>query len=164
MCGSTCFGCLPAHHQELTTALGASGFTVGEKRLERYQEHIRYTKNNDPQSAFAQHILNKQHEHGTINKIVKLLKPLKLHIHANPIWGIFHSITLPIQTTYYRTKPRWTESSHSAEHWHYTHITWHYFSINTSVLNTWTSSHSAMPAAGNDKRYVHIWHFLYMST
>jgi hypothetical protein len=25
----------PAHHQEHTTALGASGFAVGEKRLER---------------------------------------------------------------------------------------------------------------------------------
>jgi hypothetical protein len=29
MCGSTCFGRLPTHHQEHTTALGASGFTVG---------------------------------------------------------------------------------------------------------------------------------------
>jgi len=29
MCGSTCFGRLSAHHQERTTALGASGFTVG---------------------------------------------------------------------------------------------------------------------------------------
>jgi len=29
MCGSTCFGRLHAHHQELTTALTASGFTVG---------------------------------------------------------------------------------------------------------------------------------------
>jgi hypothetical protein len=28
MCGSTCFGRLFAHHQEHTTALGASGFTV----------------------------------------------------------------------------------------------------------------------------------------
>jgi len=28
-CGSTCFGRLHAHHQELTTALLASGFTVG---------------------------------------------------------------------------------------------------------------------------------------
>jgi len=28
MCGSTCFGRLPAHHQEHTTALGASGITV----------------------------------------------------------------------------------------------------------------------------------------
>jgi len=35
MCGSTCFGSLPAHRQEHTTVLGASGFTVGEKRLER---------------------------------------------------------------------------------------------------------------------------------
>jgi len=30
----TCFGRLPARHQEHTAALGASGFTVGEKRLE----------------------------------------------------------------------------------------------------------------------------------
>jgi len=35
MCGSTCFGRLPAHHQEHTNALGASGLTVGEKRLEK---------------------------------------------------------------------------------------------------------------------------------
>ena len=41
-----------------------------------YQEHIRYVKNNDPQSAFAQHILNNQHEYGTINEIMKLLKPI----------------------------------------------------------------------------------------
>jgi len=26
ICGSTCFGRLSTHHQELTTALGASGF------------------------------------------------------------------------------------------------------------------------------------------
>ena len=30
MCGSTCFGRLSAHHQKRTTALGASGSTVGE--------------------------------------------------------------------------------------------------------------------------------------
>jgi len=29
MCGSTCFGPFHAHHQENTTALAASGFTVG---------------------------------------------------------------------------------------------------------------------------------------
>jgi hypothetical protein len=28
MCRSTCFGHLHAHHQELTTALTASGFTL----------------------------------------------------------------------------------------------------------------------------------------
>jgi hypothetical protein len=35
MCGSTCFGCLSAHRQECTTALGAFGFTIGAWRLER---------------------------------------------------------------------------------------------------------------------------------
>jgi hypothetical protein len=35
MCGSTCFEGPSAHHQERTTALGASGFTVGEWRMER---------------------------------------------------------------------------------------------------------------------------------
>jgi len=28
MCGTTCFGRLSAHHQEHTTALGASGFML----------------------------------------------------------------------------------------------------------------------------------------
>jgi hypothetical protein len=43
---------------------------------QRYQEHIRYIRNNKPQSAFAQHILNNQHEYGTIEEIMKLLKPI----------------------------------------------------------------------------------------
>jgi hypothetical protein len=29
MCSSTCFGHFLAHHEEITTALAASGFTVG---------------------------------------------------------------------------------------------------------------------------------------
>ena len=41
----------------------------------RYQEHVRYIRNNDLQSAFTQHILNNQHEYGTIEEIMKLLKP-----------------------------------------------------------------------------------------
>jgi hypothetical protein len=32
MCGSTCFGRFFAHHQQLTTALAPSGFTVGALR------------------------------------------------------------------------------------------------------------------------------------
>jgi hypothetical protein len=35
MCGSTCFGRFSAHHQEHKTALGATGFIVGEKQLKR---------------------------------------------------------------------------------------------------------------------------------
>ena len=36
MCGSTCFGRLSAHHQERTTALGASGSIDGALWLERW--------------------------------------------------------------------------------------------------------------------------------
>jgi hypothetical protein len=42
----------------------------------RFQEHIRYIRNNNPQSAYAQHILQKQHEYGQMNSIMTLLKPL----------------------------------------------------------------------------------------
>ena len=44
---------------------------------QRYKQHIRYIKNNNPQSAYALHILNNQHEYGPIEKTMTLLKPLK---------------------------------------------------------------------------------------
>jgi hypothetical protein len=42
----------------------------------RYQEHIRYIRTNNPQSAFAQHILHNQHEYGTIHDLMTPIKPL----------------------------------------------------------------------------------------
>jgi len=47
---------------------------------QRYQEHMRYIRGNNPQSAFAQHILNHRHEYGKIEEIMKLLK----HINHTP--------------------------------------------------------------------------------
>jgi hypothetical protein len=44
------------------------------RNLKQYQEHIRYIRNN-PQSTYAQHILKNQHEYGTIEEIMKLIKP-----------------------------------------------------------------------------------------
>ena len=41
---------------------------------QRYQEHIRYIRNNDPQSAYALHILKNQHEYGPMNDTMSLLK------------------------------------------------------------------------------------------
>ena len=41
----------------------------------RFQEHVRYIKKNNPQSAFAQHILHNRHEYGTIEEIMKLVDP-----------------------------------------------------------------------------------------
>jgi len=48
MCASTCFGSLSAHHQERTTALGASGFTIGVWRLERCWSWSKTMINNAP--------------------------------------------------------------------------------------------------------------------
>jgi len=41
----------------------------------RFQERIRYIRSNNPQSVFAQHILQNQHEYGQMNSIMTLLKP-----------------------------------------------------------------------------------------
>jgi hypothetical protein len=42
--------------------------------LTRYKEHIRYVKNNEPKSAYAQHILDSQHEFGPAHKTVELIQ------------------------------------------------------------------------------------------
>jgi hypothetical protein len=42
----------------------------------RFQEHITYIRNNNPQLAYAQHILQNQHKYGQMNSIMTLLKPL----------------------------------------------------------------------------------------
>jgi len=43
----------------------------------RFQEHIRYIKTNNPQSAYAQHILQNRHEYGTLAETMALLKPIQ---------------------------------------------------------------------------------------
>jgi len=43
---------------------------------QRYCEHIRYIRNNNPQSAYAQYIVRNQHEYGTITVTMTLLKPI----------------------------------------------------------------------------------------
>jgi hypothetical protein len=43
----------------------------------RYQEHIRYIKNNNSQSTHALHILNNTHEYGPMHKTMELLKQIK---------------------------------------------------------------------------------------
>jgi hypothetical protein len=45
----------------------------------RYKEHIRYIKNNDPKSAYAQHILDNQHEFGPAHKTMELIQACNKH-------------------------------------------------------------------------------------
>jgi hypothetical protein len=44
---------------------------------QRYREHIRYIRNNDPQFAYAMHILQNTHEYGTITDTMTLLRPIQ---------------------------------------------------------------------------------------
>jgi hypothetical protein len=41
-----------------------------------FREHIRYIKINDPQSAYAQHILQNIHEYGNFTDTMTLLEPI----------------------------------------------------------------------------------------
>jgi len=55
----------------------------------RFQEHMRYIRNNNPQSAYVQHILQNQHEYGTLDNIMTLLKPLKNNTMLIPYEQLF---------------------------------------------------------------------------
>jgi hypothetical protein len=43
---------------------------------QRFREHVRYIKNNDPHCALALHILNCRHKYGNINDTMTLLKQI----------------------------------------------------------------------------------------
>jgi len=40
----------------------------------RHKEHIRDIRTNNPQSAYAMHVLQNRHEYGTIENTLQLLK------------------------------------------------------------------------------------------
>jgi len=54
MCGSTCFGRFLAHHRELTTALAASGFTVGALAVAALLAVVWQTTTNNAATAMLQ--------------------------------------------------------------------------------------------------------------
>ena len=58
-----------------TCKLAYVGQTSRSLKL-RFQEHTRYIRHNNPQSAYAQHILHNRHEYGPIDHTMTILKPL----------------------------------------------------------------------------------------
>jgi hypothetical protein len=60
-----------------------------------YREHIRYIRNNNPQSAYAQHILQNRHEYGSITDTMTLHKPIHKMSVLTPYEQLF------IQTFHY---------------------------------------------------------------
>jgi phosphoribulokinase len=75
---------------------------------QRYQEHIRYVRHNEPQSAYAQHILNNKYEYGPINNTMTWLK------HINKTSLLLPYEQLHIQT-HHQHKQRISEQ-HVGEH------------------------------------------------
>jgi hypothetical protein len=71
---------------------------------QRYQEHIHYIRNNDPQSTYAQNILNKQHEYGTITDTMTLLK----HEHKTSMLIPYEQLFIQ---TYYQNRHLITEQN-----------------------------------------------------
>jgi hypothetical protein len=69
-----CAVCLMLLHS-LCRCTSLRGRTSRTLKL-RYQEHTHYIKDNDPQSAYALHIVHNRHEYGPIDKTMTLLKPL----------------------------------------------------------------------------------------
>jgi GIY-YIG catalytic domain. len=51
---------------------------AGRSLKQRYQEHIRCIKQNDPQSAYVLHILNNNHKYGPFNTNMTVLKQITI--------------------------------------------------------------------------------------
>jgi hypothetical protein len=58
-----------------TCKLAYVGQTSRSLKL-HFQEHIQYIRYNNPQSAYAQHILQNRHKYGCIDHLMTILKPL----------------------------------------------------------------------------------------
>jgi hypothetical protein len=58
---------------------------TGRNLKQRYLEHTRYIRNNDPQSAYAAHIINNIHEYGSINNNMTLFKQANKGPHTNSL-------------------------------------------------------------------------------
>jgi hypothetical protein len=50
---------------------------AGRNLTTRYKEHIRNTRLNKDESAFAQHTLNKQHQYGPMTLIMEMIEKAK---------------------------------------------------------------------------------------
>jgi hypothetical protein len=109
---------------------------IGQTRgnlMQPYQEHIHYVRNNDPQPAYAYHILSNQHEYGNINEIITLIKPIQKSSMLIPYEQFFIHSYPQHKTTYHGKQLRQAESTISTGHWRNIHVTWRYQQINTRL-------------------------------
>jgi len=63
----------------LQVYVGQSGRSINV----RHKEHVKYIRTNNPQSAYALHILQNRHEYGPIVDTLQLLKTCSNGTHMN---------------------------------------------------------------------------------
>jgi hypothetical protein len=69
----------------------------------RHKEHTPYIRTNNPNSAYALHILNNRHEYGTADKTLKLLISCNKETKVN-CWELFYMQA-------FRREDEWQKSS-----------------------------------------------------
>jgi len=100
-----------------------------------FQEHTRYIKHNEPQSAYALHILNSRHEYGSISDTMSLLKHVKkqslLLPHEQMYVQLFHHNNQLIPEQHPNEQNPTFQLLHSR--YHTSHLTWHSNNTSTST-------------------------------
>jgi hypothetical protein len=66
---------------------------TGRNLRQRYAEHRRYIKTNNPKSAYALHILNNRHEYGPIHSTMTLFKTCKKRLENECHGKLLHAET-----------------------------------------------------------------------
>ena len=97
---------------------------------QRYREHIRYIRNNNPQSVYAQHILQNRHEYGSITDTMTLLKPIYKMSMLTPYEQLLIQTSLQWKS-HHGTRHRRTNPIISVGHGHSTYVTDRYNSHTT---------------------------------
>jgi len=109
------------------------GWTSRNLKL-RYQEHTRYIKHSESQSAYALHILNCRHEYGNISDTMTLLKHINKPSFPFPYEQmyiqLFHHNNQLIPEQHPNEQNPVFQLLHNR--YHTSHPTWH--SVNTSVV------------------------------
>jgi len=78
--------------------VGQTGRSIGI----RHKEHISYIRTNNPQSAYAMHILQNRHEYGKIENTLQLLKTCKVHV-----W----TAGIPYACKYFTNTKYWSQNN-----------------------------------------------------
>ena len=105
-----------------TCKLAYVGQTSRSLKL-RLQEHIRYIRYNNPQSAYAQHILQHRHEYGPIDHLMTILKPLNDTALLTPYEQYFIQTLYQKRTANSWATPRGKKPPNPTGHWLHPHTT-----------------------------------------